>query len=88
MLDEKEYSEALKLYGEAFKRKGSRERKFKPLLKFYKKVTGVVETEPNAIMHHRLSIYGLPCDNCGKPYRTPKASYCAACGNVKESESY
>ena len=86
MLDEEEYAIAYKLYGEAFKRRKSgmtREEGFKPLLDYYKKVTGFKETEPNAIMHHRITQYGPPCENCGKPYRTPKASFCAACGNKR-----
>lgn len=39
------------------------------------------QTEPNAIMHHAIGMYGTDCENCGKPYRTPKAKICAACGN-------
>lgn len=83
MLDEDEYAEAYRLYGEGMKRTyaGSlRDDRFRPLLDFYKKVTDYDETEPNAIMHHRISQYGSPCEKCGKPYRTPRASFCAACG--------
>ncbi len=87
MLDEEEYLIAYKLYGEAFKRLKSRmtrEESFKPMLDFYNELTGFGETEPNAIMHHRIAQYGTPCEKCGKPYRTPKASFCAACGNKKQ----
>jgi len=90
MLDEYEYAIAYRLYGEAFKtrRNGiSWEDSYQPLLKFYEEVTGFEETEPNAIMHHRIAQYGPPCENCGKPYRTPKASFCAACGNVRSAEN-
>tara|TARA_R110002050_G_C8657940_1_gene490836 strand:+ start:346 stop:648 length:303 start_codon:yes stop_codon:yes gene_type:complete len=86
MLDEEEYAIAHKLYGKAFERRESgttREQRFKPMLDYYKEVTGFEETEPNAIMHHRIAQYGPPCENCGKPYRTPKASFCAACGNKR-----
>ncbi|GLB49150.1 hypothetical protein Y10_15180 [Neptunitalea sp. Y10] len=84
MLDEDEYDKASELYKEGFrniKAKTSREERFKTLLDYYEKITGFKETEPAAIMHHRISQYGPPCEVCGKPYRTPQASFCAACGN-------
>lgn len=56
---------------------------FRPMRKKYKELTGFEETNHNAIMHHRISIYGEPCTNCGKPLRTPKANFCAACGQIK-----
>jgi len=34
------------------------------MLEYYEKVTGFKETEPNAIMHHRIAQYGPPCENC------------------------
>jgi hypothetical protein len=87
MLDEDEYEIAYRLYGDMLQRARSgltREASAKPLLDYYKQVTGMEETEPNAIMHHRIAQYGPPCENCGKPYRTPKASFCAACGHKRE----
>jgi hypothetical protein len=45
----------------------------------YEQITGFKETNPDALFHHRLSIYGLPCHACGKPLRTPQAQYCANC---------
>lgn len=87
MLDEEEFEIALKLYSDIFKgyKIGlSREEGAKPLLDYYKNLTGFEETEPNAIMHHRITQYGPPCEKCGKPYRTPLASFCAACGNIRE----
>jgi hypothetical protein len=43
-------------------------------------MTGLRETNINAIWHHRIAEYGPPCGACGKPLRTPKARLCAACG--------
>jgi hypothetical protein len=50
------------------------------ILDRYFELTGFRETNINAVWHHRLSLYGPPCEACGKPLRTPKASFCAACG--------
>lgn len=86
MLDEEEFASAHKLYMKSLLRTKSdlsNDDHFKPLLDYYKNLTGFDETEPNAIMHHRISQYGPPCDQCGKPYRTPKATFCTACGNKR-----
>ena len=48
-------------------------------LDVYERLTGFKETNPNALWHHRLGIYGPPCQACGKPLRTPQARYCAMC---------
>jgi hypothetical protein len=45
----------------------------------YERLTGFHETNPNALFHHRLSIYSPPCPSCGKPFRTPQVRYCAMC---------
>lgn len=86
MLDEETYAHAYSLYGEGMKNRSGHNRllRFKPLLDYYNQLTGWDETEPNAIMHHRISQYGPPCENCGKLYRTPKASFCAACGHKRD----
>lgn len=87
MLDEEEFAIAYKLYSEAIREVKfgkNRELRFKPLLDYYKSITGYDETEPNAIMHHRIAQYGPICEKCGKPYRTPQASFCAACGNKRQ----
>jgi hypothetical protein len=55
---------------------------FRPVREAYFQMTGMDESNENAIMHHRISLYGPACDYCGKPLRTPRASFCAACGKV------
>jgi hypothetical protein len=50
------------------------------LVKGYALFTGVAEQAPNAIWHHVTSLYGPPCEHCGKPLRTPRARWCPACG--------
>ena len=44
--------------------------------------TGILEDSPNPIWHHYISHFGPPCNNCGKPLRTKRATYCAACGEL------
>ena len=86
MLNEEEYTIASKLYSQGFEKiesGKSREERFKPMLDYYNNLTRFEETQPNAILHHRIEHYGPPCENCGKPYRTPLASFCAACGNKR-----
>src|SRR5688572_12853667 len=56
---------------------------FKALIDYYKEVTVEEYTNPNAIIHHIVEIYGPQCEKCGKPYRTDKASFCVGCGNKR-----
>jgi len=49
----------------------------------YNRITGQGETNPNAIWHHRIALYGPPCRACGKPLRSPGARFCAACGSTR-----
>ena len=49
----------------------------------YRELTGFDETNVNALFHHHASLYGPPCAACGTPLRTPRASFCAACGTVR-----
>ncbi len=56
--------------------------RFRACEKYYE-ITGFRETNPNALWHHYLSLYGPECINCGHLLRTPKASYCANCGASK-----
>jgi hypothetical protein len=84
MLDKEEHAIASKLYAKGFRvLTNDRQERFKELLDFYNDLTGFGEDEPNAIMHHAIEMYGPDCDNCGKPYRTPEAKLCAACGNKR-----
>ena len=84
MLNKEEYAVASKLYAKGFKvLNKDRKESFKELLDYYNNLTGFDETEPNAILHHAIEMFGPHCENCGKPYRTPKAKLCAACGNKK-----
>lgn len=69
MLDEDEFQAIDDLY---------RNGHFRPVREKYLEMTGFKETNHNAIMHHQISIYGEPCENCGKPLRTPQAAFCAA----------
>ena len=53
----------------------------------YEEITGFKETNADALFHHRLIIYGPPCHGCGKPLRTPRAKYCAMCGEIRPVSS-
>src|SRR5262245_10879638 len=100
MLDEEEFSVVSSLYAQGmratkeFRQKhniplseASIEDRFRPVREAYQRLTGWEEQHENAVMHHRISIYGAPCDGCGKPLRTPRASFCAACGRGVSSRS-
>ncbi len=93
MLDEEEFARVSELYRDAI-RGVQRHRqsanvelsavpdlyaRFEPVRREYERLTGMVESNHNAIMHHRISIYGPLCHACGKPLRTPQAKLCAAC---------
>jgi hypothetical protein len=51
-----------------------------PALRKFEELTGFKETNVNAIFHHRRSLYGPECPNCGKLIRTSRARFCAECG--------
>ncbi len=63
--------------------KQAMEEAFKPATEKYFELTGFMETNHNAIHHHRLSAFGPECKKCGQLLRTPKASYCANCGCIR-----
>lgn len=52
----------------------------RPMLEMYRLLTGFEETNPNAVQHHIVELYGPPCPQCHKPLRTSRARFCAACG--------
>jgi hypothetical protein len=91
MLDEAEFGE-LRTFADAgsdrtfwllprLLKSGSKEEQWKRRwLDRFEAMTGHRETNPNAIWHHRLALYGDPCRYCGKPLRTPRAKLCAHCG--------
>jgi len=70
MLEETEYAQVLSKVNT---------RDFSLFLAEYERITGYRETNPNAIYHHRLAMYGPPCKHCGKPLRTPQAKLCGSC---------
>lgn len=84
MLDEEEFSKIERLYLQPLEHPTATPwgflSRWQPMLNLYYKLTHFQETNHNAIMHHRLSLYGPPWDRCGKPLRTPQAKLCAACG--------
>ena len=57
--------------------------KFKVLIDCYQEKTSKRYDNPNAAMNHIVDIYGPPCENCEKPYRTSKAAFCDACGHKR-----
>ena len=93
MLDEEEFAIVKQLYSEGMRAtKEVRlqhnlplghcpiDERFRPLREAYEQMTNMVEANHNAIMHHCISTYGPACERCGKPLRTPRANFCAACG--------
>lgn len=92
MLDKEEFTVASSLYRKTIvppkdeeTLKTRRDNAINDLLNYYNTLTGFEETNHIAIMHHCISMYGPPCEKCGKPYRTPEAKLCADCGNKRYS---
>jgi hypothetical protein len=77
MLEEDEFRQAM-----ALRRTGTgdvRQRKSRPVLREYERITGFRETNTNSVYHRVTSLFGPPCQTCGKPLRTPRAKLCGAC---------
>jgi hypothetical protein len=53
---------------------------FQPVAEKYKQLTGEPMGTRCLTHFHRLKDFGPPCQACGKPLRTAKARFCAACG--------
>lgn len=49
-------------------------------LDLYERLTGTRLDHPDELYAVRRSGYGAPCPECGKPFRTPRARFCAECG--------
>jgi len=65
-----------------------RSAKHQQALDAYERITGFKETNINALFHHRLQDHGPDCGACGKPLRTSRASFCAACGALRRNVSW
>lgn len=46
----------------------------------FEELTSMPGVHFEIIFHHRLIDWGPECTNCGHLFRTPKASFCANCG--------
>lgn len=92
MLDEAEFAEVARIYSEGSRPSGKApgeepltlDARFASVSHAYERLTGYVGCHHNAVIHHRLSMYGPPCAACGKPLRTPQARMCAACGSPRQ----
>ncbi|MGF7170299.1 hypothetical protein FHS91_001976 [Sphingobium xanthum] len=78
MLDDREWATIFPLL-----QAGAQAGEKQPALEAYFRLTGFRETNFNAIWHHRRSLYGPCCKHCGRPLRTSRARWCAACGGER-----
>jgi hypothetical protein len=86
ILDDEEYATIYRIFLQGIERLRSgvpADEAIKAVRQAYSEMTGAPETHENAILHHNFSYFGPPCERCGKPYRTDKASFCAGCGHVR-----
>ncbi len=58
--------------------------RFEPMRRLYSEMTGLAESNHLAILHHRISLCGPPCSQCGKVLRTPKSRQCIECGHRRD----
>ena len=84
MLNDEEFAQVAELYSQPLSEPNRTSwgfcSRWQPMLDLYAELTGFQETNQNAIMHHKISLYGPLCQQCEKPLRTPEANQCAACG--------
>jgi hypothetical protein len=91
MLDEKEYAEFANLYGDAIqgvkelrKRSGvsledpSIHERFQPVRTLYERLTGMKDCHQNAIMHHRILLYGPHANVAKSHYERLRQSFAVA----------
>jgi hypothetical protein len=71
MLDDTEFKQAVSLRGTGIEG-DLRERQFGPVLREYERITGFRETNPNAIYHHQLSLYGPRARIAGDRFGHPE----------------
>lgn len=87
MLDEIEFAEVADLHRQGlWATKGFRQRwgvplehatlaqRSVPMRSKYQQLTGLKEQNENAILHHRISLYGAPCVKCGSPCEPQRQS--------------
>jgi peptide methionine sulfoxide reductase MsrB len=55
---------------------------FRPFNEAYFSLTGEPGIYPCFTLYHRRADFGPLCSQCGKPLRTPRAKFCAGCGQV------
>jgi hypothetical protein len=78
MLDEAEFGRVVG--NQDLPREGADvEARLATMLADYVRITGFHETNPVAVYHHRLSLYGPACGHCSKPLRTPRSRTCGNC---------
>ena len=71
MLDETEWERVHALYLE--------DRSGRRAVAEYEAITGFEETNPLALFHHRVALYGPPCHAGKRPLRTLQARLCGSC---------
>jgi hypothetical protein len=101
MLDEEEFSIVEPLYFRAVKsikehcrdhnlggQASLIQEQYRPVLEAFRRITGREHVgRPSDLLHHRIAKYGPPCVECDRPLRTPRATYCAACGAGRSTHS-
>ena len=78
MLDEAEYAAVVVKRKRDPEQPLSKHIQFLGVLNEYERITGYRETNPNAVYHHRLSLYGPPCEKCSRPYAPQRQSFAEA----------